>query len=106
MAQFYYGPEPGVKASHSRRDMMEKVADRTGITFNDYERSHGKMKESTLRSLLEYLGLDPADDLEAKCRQLADRTGIPVERYQGNLNNFDRDAWWQILQHIQEGDQA
>jgi hypothetical protein len=107
MGEVYMGPQEGIMESHSRRDIIEKVAENTGWNPSGHEYSHGRINWESLYTVLEEIGFDTEGFTlppisEEPMDLMREELGIQKEKYQGDFNAFDRDDWWKIWEAVKE----
>lgn len=98
----HYGPEDGVKASYSRRDMAKEIIEEADLAHRDYLVTHGCFTRKQMQQLLTTLIGREAEEIEDDdlSQRVAEEAGIPHQTHQGSYHCFTEDSLWQILQTV------
>ena len=100
----HYGPEDGVKASYSRRDIAEELIEVADLDYRDYLVTHGCFTRKQMRQILSILIGSEAEHINGDdlSKRVAEEAGIPHQTHQGSYHCFTEDSLWEILQAVKE----
>ncbi len=105
--KIYTEPVPGVKNSHNRREILQKIEKQiTTIDFSRNELGKGKINLDNIIRILDYLEEDTRlldiGQTKRVVQRLCNTCDIPLEQQQDSWNCFNRNNLWKIWKTIQE----
>lgn len=109
MENVHFKPKDGVKASHSTRNVMEKLEKEIqGLELTENQIRQGIIPYREMNIVLKAVNCELIEgeirrDKKWKAVQkLSDKCDFEKDKHRGRFNNFDRDQAWEILQTVKE----
>lgn len=101
-AVFYTEPEPGVKASWSKSDIKEELANICGFEVRERASNKGEMRSGQAEAILSALGRAPSSSLAVNLETLGDICGFEATGSVTHYHCLTKDQLWRILETVKE----